>query len=114
MGVLVLDRSAEIELDDRRLEHVFAVMIAKLRRKEPVVLSWTDDRAQAHQAYVHPAALVRAEFDAAERPGLDRQELERLMRAANTARGIQLTEETADATITPFPERRAARQPVAV
>src|SRR5215207_9057200 len=40
MGTLHLGHEAVVELDDDLLEHVFAVLVAKLRRNEPVLLRW--------------------------------------------------------------------------
>lgn len=90
MGVLTIDRLARIELDDELLDHVFAVVVAKLRRHEPVVLRWMDPNGHPEQVFVNPTCAVFAAWEVEERPPLERDRLERLMIAANSTGGISL------------------------
>jgi hypothetical protein len=90
MGLITIDRLASIEVDDELLDHVFAVLIAKLRRHEPVLLQWYDERGCREQAFVNPTRPLIVVFDSAERSRLDRGRLARLMIAANSTGGICL------------------------
>ncbi|MBM7503881.1 hypothetical protein ACFPER_10365 [Agromyces aurantiacus] len=91
MGLIRIDRVAAIELDDGLLDHVFAVIIAKLRRHEPVLLQWVDPEGHSQQVFVNPSCALIAQFGTEERAPLDHAELERLMIAANSTGGICLT-----------------------
>ena len=90
MGLITIDRLASIEIDDELLDHVFAVVIAKLRRHEPVLLQWYDARGRREQAFVNPTRSLIVEFDSENRSPLDRDRLTRLMIAANSTGGICL------------------------
>ena len=91
MGFIRIGQLATIELDDELLDHVFAVVIAKLRRHEPVLLRWNDCEDHTEQVFVNPSCALIAEFGIAQRPPLDHDRLERLMLAANSTGGICLT-----------------------
>jgi hypothetical protein len=90
MGVITIDHLASIEVDDELLDHLFAVVITKLRRREPVLLQWYDGRGRREQAFVIPTRPLVAKFDSENRSPLDRDRLERLMIAANSTGGICL------------------------
>jgi hypothetical protein len=90
MGTLHLGHEAVVELDDDLLEHVFAVLVAKLRRNEPVLLRWENHDAQLEQILVNASAPLRATFDSQRSDRLDRAWLECLMVAANSNAGICL------------------------
>jgi len=92
MGTLHLAQEAVVELDDELLEHVFAVLVAKLRRNEPVLLRWENSSGQLEQVLVTAAALLRATYDSARTERLDHTWLECLMIAANSNGGICLAE----------------------
>ena len=90
MGSLNISGLAEIELDDDLLAHIQAVIVAKLRRKEPVLLSWVDCEDHARQIWIQASAIVLAEYDGPQPARLDRDWLERIMIAANSTTGISL------------------------
>lgn len=96
MGTLHIGHEAVVDLDDDLLEHVFAVLVAKLRRNEPVLLSWDDPDGRLEQVLVQAAALLRATYDSSRKERLDHAWLECLMIAANSNGGICLA--TADLT----------------
>jgi len=91
VGTLLLGRIAAINLDDDVLAHVHAVIIAKLRVREPVSVAWVSEAGLRDEIIVNPATIVVATFDAAKTPPLDRVWLNRLMIAANSVRGLNLT-----------------------
>lgn len=90
MGTLHIGHDAVVDLDDDLLEHVFAVLVAKLRRSEPVLLRWENAEGHLEQALVQSAALLRATFDSSRPDKLDHAWLECLMVAANSNGGICL------------------------
>lgn len=94
MGALHLGHEAVVDLDDDLLEHVFAVLVAKLRRSEPVLLRWENREGQLEQVLVTAAAPLRATFESQRSDRLDHTWLECLMVAANSNAGICLA--TAD------------------
>jgi hypothetical protein len=96
MGTLHIGQEAVVDLDDDLLEHIFAVLVAKLRRNEPVLLRWENADGRLEQVLVQAAALLRATFDSARTERLDHAWLECLMVAANSNGGICLA--TADLT----------------
>ncbi|WP_430645704.1 hypothetical protein [Agromyces sp. GXS1127] len=94
MGTLHLGRITRIDLSDHVLAHLHAVLIAKFRVHEPVLLGWTSPDGRHDEVLVHPTQTVLATYDQDEEPRrLDRAWLERLMRAANGVAGLQLTPE---------------------
>lgn len=91
MGTLLLGRIARIHLEDDVLAHVHAVIIAKLRVREPISIAWVSEAGLRDEIIVNPATTVVARFDSPQAPPLDRAWLNRLMIAANTVRGLNLT-----------------------
>lgn len=90
MGSLNINGLAQLELDDDLLAHVQAVIVAKLRRREPVLMSWVDCADHARQIWIQASAIVLAEYDGPQPTQLDRNWLERIMVAANSTSGICL------------------------
>jgi hypothetical protein len=93
----MLGRIVRIELPDDVLAHVHAVVIAKLRVREPVIVGWIADGGHHDEVLVNPTMPIIAQYEAEEEPRLDRRWLNRLMMAANAVRGLQLTPELIDA-----------------
>ncbi|RXZ46296.1 hypothetical protein [Agromyces binzhouensis] len=93
MGTLHVGRITRIDLPDIVLAHVHAVVIAKLRIHEPVLVGWISPEGHRDEVLVHPTMPVVVNYDADDRIGLVRDWLERLMRSANGVGGLQLTPE---------------------
>jgi hypothetical protein len=93
----MLGRIVSIDLPDDVLAHVHAVVIAKLRVREPVIVGWIADGGRHDEVMVNPTMPILARYDGADQPQLDRRWLNRLMSAANAVRGLQLTPELVDA-----------------
>jgi hypothetical protein len=91
VGTLLLGRIARIRLDDDVLAHVHAVVISKLRVREPVSIAWVSEEGLRDEIIVNPSTTVVARYDSATTPRLDRAWLNRLMMAANSVRGLNLT-----------------------
>jgi len=98
MGVLKYgDSDVPIDIDDRTLAHLQAVVVAKLRRNESFTLSWRhcpDSGSGRSTIWLHPAIPLLFEFDQGPPDKLNLEWLERLMHSANTSGGIRLIEET--------------------
>jgi hypothetical protein len=97
LGTLMLGRIVSIDLPDDVLAHVHAVIIAKLRVREPVIVGWVADGGRHDEVMVNPTMPVLAQYDDDGEPRLDRRWLNRLMMAANAVRGLQLTPELVEA-----------------
>lgn len=91
MGALHLDGVGAIVVDDELLDHVFTVITTKLRRHEPVLLSWTDETGQEQRVFITHITFLRAEFDTATRSPRDKHWLDRLMIAVNSNAGLSLS-----------------------
>lgn len=114
MGTLHIGQEAAVDLDDDLLEHVFAVVVAKLRRTEPMLLTWEDPDSRFQQFLLPPGIAVRAEADTRRCEPLDRVWLESLMVAASSNSGLSL--EMADlnrhTSAIPTPRTRVGRSRV--
>ncbi|WP_438855174.1 DUF7882 family protein [Agromyces sp. M3QZ16-3] len=95
--MLHVGRITRIDLPDAVLAHLHAVLIAKLRVHEPVLLGWIAPDGRRDDVLVHPSMPLVVRYDAEDPAALDRSWLERLMRSANGVGGLQLTPEMIDA-----------------
>lgn len=114
MGTLYYgDSQTPIGIEDRALAHLKVVLTTKLRRNESFTLSWRhpDDEPRGRETlWLHPAIPLRFVFTEPERPELNAQWLEDLMRSANSTGGIELVPEHLD----PEPIPVDPRQPIGV
>lgn len=113
MGALHLEGVGPIVIEDELLDHVFTVITSKLRRREPVLLSWNDETGQEQRVFITHITFIRAEFDTTERVPRDRHWLDRLMIAVNSNAGLSLSAAIADRhheriPTQPLPHRRTA------
>ncbi|GAA4052619.1 DUF7882 family protein [Agromyces indicus] len=97
MGNLMLGRIVRIDLPDDVLAHVHAVVIAKLRVREPVIVGWIAEDGHHDEVMVNPTMPILVQYDSDEEPHLDRRWMNRLMMAANAVRGLQLTPDLVEA-----------------
>jgi len=97
MGVLLYGRPAEeIEIDDRTLAHLKIVILAKLRRGEPLPFSFEHEVNGASgrsTIWLHPTVPLQFTFDSSAQPAINRGWLERLIVAANSLDGLRLLPE---------------------
>ncbi|MBM7505844.1 hypothetical protein ACFPER_01925 [Agromyces aurantiacus] len=82
----------QYEIDDTTLRHLRVAVIAKLRRQEPFALTLRSPGtgAAAETLWVQPSIPLRFVFDDAESGPMDREWLEKLVAAANSAGGMQV------------------------
>ncbi len=96
MGKLLYGATGtEAVFDDRLLAHLKSVIVAKLRRDEKFTLSWdhgSDDLGRC-SVWLHPAIELQFQFEARERPPLNRAWVEALMATANSGDGLRIVPE---------------------
>ena len=95
MGKLIYG-GTDIDIDDRLLTHLQAVIIAKLRRDEAVTLSWvvaSEHGGRQHSIWVSPSIPLQFKFYGNRQPALNREWLEQLMRSANSSGGLHFLPE---------------------
>jgi len=86
-----------IRIDDRILAHLRAVVIAKLRRGEGFLLSWTDSVTIGDgrsSVWIHSDCDLHFKLDGAQPVKLDPRVLEQLNVESIQSRGIELAEAT--------------------
>jgi hypothetical protein len=91
MGKLVYDSSTAIEFDDRLLAHLQLVIGAKLRRNESFFLSWKDEQDAGggrSVIWLHPALPIRFKYVGSRMPLINRNWIDALTVAANSAGGL--------------------------
>ena len=93
----MLGRIVRIELPDDVLAHVHAVVIAKLRVREPVIVGWIADGGQHDEVLVNPTMPIIAQYEAEEEPRLDRRWLNRLMTTGQLDESLRWTREAVTA-----------------
>jgi hypothetical protein len=110
-AALEVDGWMRIELDDDLLAHVALVVFSKLRRKEPLLVSWTDPAGSPAQAWLHPNSTIVVRHTAGADTTIDRRRAERMMVAANSNWGLRLTPEPLDSAAAPVEQLPAAMAP---
>lgn len=107
MGTLTYQPACkEIEIEDRVLAHVQAVVIAKLRRGESFAFNWTAQPDLGNgrtTVWIHPAIFLEFTFLTAPHPPLNRAWIEELLATANSGPRFELVDEPA-----PTPTSQAA------
>ncbi|GAA2036276.1 hypothetical protein GCM10009819_21090 [Agromyces tropicus] len=89
------------EIDDTTLRHLRAAIIAKLRRREPFALTLHGPTPEgiAETLWLQPSIPLRFVFETADSGELDRDRLERLVAAANSAGGMHVELEVAQPSL---------------
>ncbi|WP_024355770.1 hypothetical protein [Leucobacter chironomi] len=96
MGTLIYGRHQEYRFDDRTLEHLRVVIVARVRRNESFFLTWTAEaqqRAVTTTLWISAGVPIVFHFSAPERPPLSRAWLQRLTQSSYSSRGLVLTPE---------------------
>lgn len=78
---------ATFGLDDADLAHLAAVVTAKLRRREPFLLTCLSD-ATRQSVWIHESSTIVYSYDAAEAIELDRKRLEAMVQDTNRPAGL--------------------------
>lgn len=86
----------EIEIDDRVLAHLKIVVLTKLRRNESFAFNWShdvDSGSGRSTIWLHPAIPVEFFFYGSRPAELNREWVEALLHAANSAEGLRILPE---------------------
>ncbi len=86
-------RGLQIEIEDRLLAHVQAVIVAKLRRREPFILTWSEpvEAGSGRKAvWVNETLELSFEYPGSKAIHVDRELLEDMMRQAHSNLGLDL------------------------
>lgn len=112
MGTLIYGPdSTGFPFDDRLLEHLRVVMLAKLRRGESFAFSWMhggDLGGGRSTIWVHPAYSLEFKFSGGRIPSINRTWVDALMATAYTPNGLRIVPEPAD-KIEVTPDEELAR-----
>lgn len=97
MGTLLYGSPpSEIEMDDRLLAHLKVVIISKLRRNEPFLLSWERTAEQGSgrtSVWMHPSIPLQFSFAGGRRPALNMTWVEQMSQAAMGNDGLRIMPE---------------------
>ena len=96
MGTLYYDSTSGIDIEDRVLAHLQVVIVAKLRRNEPLLLSWRDDRSAGDgrsAIWLHPAVGLRYKYFGGRMPRINPAWIAALTDLANSAGGLYVVTE---------------------
>lgn len=99
MGKFQYNQMVKIDIDDRMLLHLQAVMGAKLRRSEPFAFTWRDDISTGGgrtTVWVNEASSLVFKYHGSRQPAINHRWLEALMFAANSPGGLYAISEPED------------------
>ena len=113
MGSIHYGGEIEATIDDETLAHVSAVAVAKLRRREPFLLTLLGANGR-ESLWVHTASTLRFGYASNEAPALDRDRLGAMMAQANRATGLVVECAAEDATLASELARLQVDEPLAV
>lgn len=83
--------SIDVTLDDRLLAHLRIVIVAKLRRAECFLFTWTDDSGPVpveESLWMHPAVAMRFRIEKPATMTMNKDWLAVLAHAANSGSGL--------------------------
>ncbi|MBK0419637.1 hypothetical protein JD276_11395 [Leucobacter sp. CSA1] len=98
MGTLIYGRSLKFEFDDRTLEHVKVVVLARFRKRESFLLSWTQRDARGKgsmSVWISPDIPLGFQFEGDARGPLSREWIEALTKLSYTNQGLVIVPERA-------------------
>ena len=99
MGTLKYD-GVTVDFEDRLLAHLEIVIVQKLRRQEPFLMTWQDDVGAAggrSGIWLHPSSLLFFHFSGREKVEIDHDWLMKLMASANSAMGLFVSDDAGEA-----------------
>lgn len=103
MGKFIYDGTVSLEVEDRALAHLQAVISTKLRRGEPMFFTWREDASVGDgrtSVWLHPGASLVFRFYGSRRPALNPAWIDALASAANSPSGLRVLSEPQDAPAT--------------
>ena len=90
MGTLIYG-TVDIDIDDRLLAHLQIVIINKLRRGEPLLMSWLDSPSIGDgrsAVWLNPNITLYFKFAGSRSPSIDRDWLQALAQSADSSTGL--------------------------
>lgn len=85
--------TVDIDIDDRLLAHLQIVIINKLRRGEPLLMSWLDSPSIGDgrsAVWLNPSITLYFKFAGSRSPQIDREWLRTLSESAESSTGLIL------------------------
>lgn len=82
-----------IKMDDRVLAHVKVLVVSKLRRNEPFLLSWVESAENGHgraSVWIHAGADLVFRFDGSRQADLDKELLDSMSSEALGPTGLRV------------------------
>ena len=98
MGKLIYEGTIKADFDDRTLAHLMLVIGTKLRRGEPLHLTWRDDASIGDgrtTIWIHPQCSLVYKFHGSRPPKLNPAWVDALAYTANSPSGLYLVPEAA-------------------
>jgi hypothetical protein len=83
----------DIDIDDRLLAHLQIVIVNKLRRSEPLLMSWLDSPSIGDgrsAVWLNPSITLYFKFAGSRSPQIDREWLRALSESAESSTGLIL------------------------
>lgn len=97
MGTLLYGSPpSEIPMDDRLLAHLKVVIVNKLRRSEPFLLSWevsASDGSGRRSVWMHESIPLQFRFSGSRAPALNHTWIEQMMLASMSNEGLRIMPE---------------------
>jgi hypothetical protein len=94
MGTLYYGSSrTPVRIDDRTLAHLKVVIVSKLRRDEPFLLSWPEPQETGGgrtSLWMHGTLDLIYRFDGSGHPELDKDVIDRMSSEALTPQGVRI------------------------
>ncbi|ALJ20537.1 DUF7882 family protein [Microbacterium sp. No. 7] len=104
MGKFIYAGSTKVDVEDRALAHLQAVIGAKLRRGESFYFTWREDVSVGGgrtSVWLHQAVPLVYKFHGSRRPSLNPAWLDALTHTANSSGGLHVVPEPAETASTP-------------
>ena len=82
-----------VKIDDRVLSHLKLLIVSKLRRNEPFLLSWAEGADNGHgrsSVWIHESLDIVFRFDGGRQPELEKELLDRLSNEALAPAGVRI------------------------
>jgi hypothetical protein len=97
MGTLLYGSPpSDVEMDDRLLAHLKVVIVQKMRRNEPFLISWEVapvDGSGRMSLWMHPSIPLQFKFVGSRAPTLNSDWLDALARASMSVDGLRIMPE---------------------
>lgn len=90
MGRLIYQERPVLDIEDRMLSHLRIVVMNKLRRQEPFMLTAPHPDQGTLSIWMHPATPIVFQFYGGRQPSIDSDIIEQMMRDASGPDGLTM------------------------